>query len=136
MLSDKTYYATYKKRSEWATVYALQQMKKHQLKDWAFHIASFYEEERRAEYLGHSETERSLGVCAQKDGEKVIVLFPVALRFTKYQIRQTVLHEIAHALAPEEENPHGLLWLETCERIMSGAMALSEYMVYYDRAEA
>lgn len=114
--------ARVRRNEEYARQFADKHMRKWGLIDagWKFEIASFYDEERAVRYagdlLGHCSVERA---C--------IVLFPCGL-VSKARCRETVLHEIAHALAPNDK--HGADFLVACGRVMPDSMAFSEYMTY------
>jgi predicted SprT family Zn-dependent metalloprotease len=74
-------------------------MREHGLDDWSFEI-------------GNHKT--SLGVCDYRN--KKIVLSQHFLGNPWTQIEDTILHEIAHALAGHEAG-HGMLWKITAARI-------------------
>jgi hypothetical protein len=133
MISEKKMLETYTVRHRWLTEYAHQQMEKFGLfaEGWKFEIAAFYEEEMRE----RDGLEKILGLCVPcpKDPEQepYIKVYPSALRLSKYQQKQTVLHEIAHALvAPivgNTEDHHGPTWIQQCGLIMPPRMFWREF---------
>jgi hypothetical protein len=136
MISEKKMLETYTVRHRWLTEYAHQQMEKHGLfaEGWEFKVASFYEEEMRE----RNGLDKLLGLTvfqpADPEWEPYIKVYPNVLRLAKRQQKQTVLHEIAHALvAPivgTTEDHHGPTWLQQCGRIMPASMFWWEFMAY------
>ena len=78
---------------------ARQLMNRHGLSDWAF---------------GFDHARRRFGSC--RCGSKRITLSrPLTLLNTEEQVRNTILHEIAHALTPGAG--HGARWRQKCREI-------------------
>lgn len=73
-------------------------MIKHGLSDWSF---------------GFNRRKRSLGVCKYRTRRIELSVFH--LKSSDEDIRDTILHEIAHALTPGHK--HGPAWKLTCIRI-------------------
>jgi hypothetical protein len=115
--------ARIRRNEEYAHQFADKHMRKWGLIDagWKFEVASFYEEKNASEVNGDL-----LGHCHRES--KRVVLFPCAL-ISKARSRETILHEIAHALSPND-NKHGADFLAACDRVMPDSMAFSEYMTY------
>lgn len=91
--------ARMKQDKEQIRTLALKLMDKHGLlaKQWRF---AFY-------------TGNHVGSCNY--GKRLIGLsndFALAAKITRREIRNTILHEIAHALCPKDD--HGSLWRKTC----------------------
>ena len=91
-------------------------------------MESFYTEECRAK----RGQEPIIGYCIDSSLTKRIVIFPTCLRFSRFHQRQTVLHEMAHALAPGDA--HGDNFLDVCGRIMPRAMYFNEVMTQKAKA--
>jgi predicted SprT family Zn-dependent metalloprotease len=78
---------------------ALELMKQHGLSDWSFRF---------------DHARRRFGSCRTR--AKVITLSrPLTFLNDEAQVRDTVLHEIAHALTPEDG--HGEVWKRKCREI-------------------
>ncbi|MGO9084915.1 MAG: hypothetical protein ACLQBK_06785 [Candidatus Sulfotelmatobacter sp.] len=111
MISEEKMLEAYTVRQRWLEEYAHQQMEKFGLfkEGWKFEIAGFYEEEMQE----RGGKDKLLGQCIIKtEGWKPrIVVYPTLLRLSKLQQKQTVLHEIAHALVTpvlfNTEDHHG-----------------------------
>jgi len=108
----------------------MEQMARHGLlaDGWDFQIASFYDEEQR-EKAG---LPKPLGQASNDN--YMITIFPLALRLSKHDQKQTVLHEITHALTMHlvgnTEEDHGDTWLSQCGRIMPLSMYMVELFTY------
>lgn len=59
---------------------------------------------------------RSLGTCYY-DSKQIVIHYYFAEHGTEEQIRETILHEIAHALAGWQVQAHGPEWQEIARRI-------------------
>ena len=82
-----------------ARILAIALMKHHGLADWTFRF---------------DHARRRFGSCRTR--KKVITLSkPLAFLNEEPQVRDTILHEIAHALAPDDG--HGELWKRKCREI-------------------
>jgi predicted SprT family Zn-dependent metalloprotease len=57
---------------------------------------------------------RRFGLC-QFRGKRITLSRPLTLLNTEDQVRDTILHEIAHALTPGDG--HGAKWKATCRRV-------------------
>jgi predicted SprT family Zn-dependent metalloprotease len=78
--------------------YAKEKLKQHNLNDWSFKFS-------------HGKT--TLGVC--RYNKKEINFSKHFTNISPEKIKDTILHEIAHALTPG--SGHGLLWQAACRRI-------------------
>jgi predicted SprT family Zn-dependent metalloprotease len=75
-------------------------MDEHGLKDWT---------------LAFDRAQQRAGLCKRK--QRVISLSkPLMSLWTTEQVRDTILHEIAHALTPDDRG-HGREWRMTCRKI-------------------
>jgi hypothetical protein len=136
MISEKKMLATISERKAWLTAYAHKQMEKHELlvEGWKFEIASFYQEELR-ERAG---LPKLIGLCVEPDKDGLwnprIIFFPTGLRLSKWDQKQTILHEIAHAqthyIVGDTEDHHGPTWLSQCGKIMPAVMFWREVLTY------
>jgi hypothetical protein len=115
--------ARVRRNREYAHQFADKHMRKRGLIDagWKFEVASFYEEKNASEVMRDL-----LGHCHRES--KRIVLFPCAL-VGKARCRGTILHEIAHALSPND-NTHGADFFAACDKVMPPSMSFIEYMMY------
>ena len=78
---------------------AIALMKQHGLADWTFHF---------------DHARRRFGSCRSR--QKLITLSkPLAFLNDEEQVRDTILHEIAHALTPGDG--HGEMWKRICRQI-------------------
>jgi hypothetical protein len=134
MITEQKLFAQFEERCAWLTTYALEQMTKHGLakEGWTFEIASFYQEELRRD----AGLPAAIGLCAMA-GSKRLIVFPTCLRLSKHDQKQTVLHEIAHALTAPHctgEDSHGATWLQQCGLIMPLRMYVVESFIYWSRS--
>jgi predicted SprT family Zn-dependent metalloprotease len=82
-----------------ARILAIALMKQHGLADWTFRF---------------DHARRRFGSCRTR--AKIITLSkPLAFLNDEAQVRETILHEIAHALTPDDG--HGELWKQKCREI-------------------
>jgi hypothetical protein len=136
VISEKKMLATIAERKAWLTALAHQLMAKHELlaEGWKFEFASFYMEEQR-EKAGLPQV---IAQCTEVDrnGEwnPRITFYPTGLRLSKWDQKQTILHEIAHAqthyIVGDTEDHHGPTWLSQCGKIMPAVMFWREVLTY------
>jgi predicted SprT family Zn-dependent metalloprotease len=79
---------------------AREAMARFGLADWAF---------------GWNRRKRSLGLCRYRE-RRLELSIHFAYANDEAQVRETILHEIAHALAGEKAG-HGPLWKAMCQRV-------------------
>ena len=142
MISEKKMLETYTVRHRWLVEYAHKQIEKHGLlaEGWKFEFAPFYLEEQRE----RSGLPKLIGQCIEVDADGAwnprIIFYPTGLRLSKYDQKQTILHEIAHAqthyLIGDTEDHHGPTWLAQCGRIMPASMFWCEVLTYGKRWES
>ncbi len=78
---------------------AVDLMKQHGLRDWSFRF---------------DHARRRFGSC-RPSSRAITLSRPLTFLNDDAQVRDTILHEIAHALAPDDG--HGELWKRMCRRI-------------------
>ena len=71
-----------------------------------------------------SNAHREFGRCNYTH-RRIVLSKPLTLTNDEHQVRDTILHEIAHALTPVTESPHGPAWKANCRKV--GAQPVARY---------
>jgi hypothetical protein len=102
----KKYDELYSSAHAWHSARGYGLLRKHGLSDWRFEIDDRYDLYGSVELMSNP---RARGMCFAE--KKLIVVDSYHVRTAPWrEVRETILHEIAHALTPPLVKPHGAFW--------------------------